>query len=80
MKKWLKYGIILGIIGIVAHLLINFVPLIIGGIQNSPNLTSMSNINLGYNVKQIIIYFTVGFVIGSLVGFIISKFKQEEIK
>ena len=75
MKKWLKAGLIGGIIGICLYLLINFGPLIIGYLSNSRNILQVSNIGLSYNILRIIIYLIIGFVVGGLIGWLVWRKK-----
>jgi divalent metal cation (Fe/Co/Zn/Cd) transporter len=73
MERWLKYGLIAGVIGIVLYLLLNFVPLIIGILTNSQSMMAISNINVSYNIIRIMIYFIVGFVLGALISLMFKK-------
>ena len=72
--KRIKLGLIFGGIGIFVYLLINFGPLLLGILLSSNELKSMSNINLSFNLIRISIYFVVGFIL----GLIISLFKKSK--
>ena len=75
MKAWLKYGMILGIVGGVGYILLNLLFLLLG-----PEYQELVNLNLIKNIFPFIIWIVVGFVVGLILGLIIGSIKKGKNK